>query len=328
MPGIIVHDLFAKDMYGELFESIGGSRDEAEAFLLGNQGPDPLFFVEADPRYRAYRGLASALHRSRPAELLYGFKKAVREMPTDKRSIGRAYTLGMASHYSLDSTLHPFIISQVKAYTQAGVEGLNPSHESEVHSAIETELDELALTQKRGETVAHFSPATAILKGRPEMIEAISHLYVDALNDALDLTVPSNLFKSALGYNRAVQAALYSPTGAKRKLLGKVERLVRDHSMAAALSHRAYERTTSVFANEERKMWNHPFTDAVSREGFWDLYKTAQERARTIIAAMDDDSFNRESSHAITGDINFYGEPIVAVVMAIEDVNGKASDGD
>ena len=52
MPAIITHDLFGKDVYGETFDTIGGSRDAAEAFLLGNQGPDPLFFVAPDPRYR------------------------------------------------------------------------------------------------------------------------------------------------------------------------------------------------------------------------------------------------------------------------------------
>ena len=39
MPAIITHDLFGKDVYGETFDTIGGSRDAAEAFLLGNQGP-------------------------------------------------------------------------------------------------------------------------------------------------------------------------------------------------------------------------------------------------------------------------------------------------
>ena len=52
MPAIITHDLFGKDVYGKTFDTIGGSRDAAEAFLLGNQGPDPLFFVAPDPRYR------------------------------------------------------------------------------------------------------------------------------------------------------------------------------------------------------------------------------------------------------------------------------------
>jgi len=33
MPAIITHDLFAKDIYGTAFESIVGTRYEAEAFL-------------------------------------------------------------------------------------------------------------------------------------------------------------------------------------------------------------------------------------------------------------------------------------------------------
>ena len=65
MPAIITHDLFGKDVYGKTFDTIGGSRDAAEAFLLGNQGPDPLFFVAPDPRYRRVGKLASTLHRTR-----------------------------------------------------------------------------------------------------------------------------------------------------------------------------------------------------------------------------------------------------------------------
>ena len=78
MPAIITHDLFGKDVYGETFDTIGGSRDAAEAFLLGNQGPDPLFFVAPDPRYRRVGKLASTLHRARPAEFLVALKSAVR----------------------------------------------------------------------------------------------------------------------------------------------------------------------------------------------------------------------------------------------------------
>ena len=45
MPAIITHDFFGRDVYDALFQTIGGSRDEADAFLLGNQGPDPLFYA-------------------------------------------------------------------------------------------------------------------------------------------------------------------------------------------------------------------------------------------------------------------------------------------
>lgn len=51
-------------------------------------------------------------------------KSAVRELPAQERSIGRAYALGYVCHYLLDSTVHPLIISQVNALCGAGVEGL------------------------------------------------------------------------------------------------------------------------------------------------------------------------------------------------------------
>ena len=44
MPALITHDFFGRDVYDRLYTFIGGSRDEADAFLLGNQGPDPLFY--------------------------------------------------------------------------------------------------------------------------------------------------------------------------------------------------------------------------------------------------------------------------------------------
>ena len=215
MPAIITHDLFGKDVYGETFDTIGGSRDAAEAFLLGNQGPDPLFFVAPDPRYRRVGKLASTLHRARPAEFLVALKSAVRELPAQERSIGRAYALGYVCHYLLDSTVHPLIISQVNALCGAGVEGLTTEDAHEVHAVIETELDELVLTAKRDETVATYHPATSVLRGRDSMLDTVGRLYATAIDAAFGLTMPKGMFKSAVRAERAAQRALYSPTGAK-----------------------------------------------------------------------------------------------------------------
>ena len=325
MPAVITHDLFAKDLYNELFESIGGSRDEAEAFLLGNQGPDPLFFIGADPRYWQVRTLGSQLHRQRPAELIVALKESVRELPAAERSVGRAYALGLVGHYTLDSTLHPFVNAQVRAICGAGVEGLTDEDTSEVHAAIETELDELALTAKRGETVATYNPATATLKGTESMLDTVSRLYTLAVRRACDLVIPSGMFKSAVHANRAANAALCSPSGVKRTLLGAAERLVRSHSMAQALSHRAQERHTSAFANEDHAPWIHPSLGTMSTASFWDLYEQARRSALDAIATVDDDGFTMEDAEALTGGLNFYGEPVVAVIMAVEDAGTAAS---
>lgn len=323
MPAIITHDLFGKDVYGEAFDAIGGSRDAAEAFLLGNQGPDPLFFVAADPRYRRMRGLASTLHRTRPAEFLVAMKDAVRELPAPARPIGRAYTLGYICHYLLDSTVHPLVLSQVNALCSAGVEGLEADDAPEVHAVIETELDELALTAKRSETVAAYRPATAILRGRDSMLDAVGALYASAVADAFGLAMPKAMFKNAVRAERLAQQILYSPTGAKREALSTVERLVRPHAMTGAMSHRAQERTESAFANAEHARWRHPATGAESRASFWDLYDQARAGALEAIEAMDADSFGLSAAHRLTADVNFYGEPVVALVVSVEDADGS-----
>ena len=45
MPAILTHDFFGQDVYAAHSHVIGKSIDEKDAFLLGNQGPDPLFYL-------------------------------------------------------------------------------------------------------------------------------------------------------------------------------------------------------------------------------------------------------------------------------------------
>ena len=77
MPAIITHDFFGRDVYDALFQTIGGSRDEADAFLLGNQGPDPLFYAVADFRSTAFHKLGNTMHSRKPAELLAALKDSL-----------------------------------------------------------------------------------------------------------------------------------------------------------------------------------------------------------------------------------------------------------
>ena len=39
MPALITHDFSGRDVYDRLYTFIGGSRDEADAFLLGQPRP-------------------------------------------------------------------------------------------------------------------------------------------------------------------------------------------------------------------------------------------------------------------------------------------------
>ena len=77
MPALITHDTFGRDVYDRRHSFIGGTRDEADAFLLGNQGPDPLFYSVLSPRLHAVHRLGNRMHNEKPSELLEAFKQSL-----------------------------------------------------------------------------------------------------------------------------------------------------------------------------------------------------------------------------------------------------------
>lgn len=105
MPALITHDFFGRDVYDRLYTFIGGSRDEADAFLLGNQGPDPLFYLVLSPQLRAHNRLGSTMHNKKPSELLTALKNSLGILNSAEREVGRAYALGFLCHYTLDLSL-------------------------------------------------------------------------------------------------------------------------------------------------------------------------------------------------------------------------------
>ena len=79
--------------------------------------------------------------------------------PPREKPLGRAYALGFLCHYALDSTVHPLVYCHEHALCDAGEPGLTRDDGSEVHGVIESELDEMVLFAKRGDTVATFNPS-------------------------------------------------------------------------------------------------------------------------------------------------------------------------
>ena len=136
--------------------------------------------------------------------------------------------------------------------------------------------------------------------------------------------IPGDMFEAAVRDFRVVQRVFYSPTGGKRALVGRLERLVRPHSFFQSMSHRPVELRESAFDNREHRLWKNPFTGELSTAGFWDLFSQARELAEKNIAAFDRADFNLEDARGITRDLDFSGEPTQALVVSVE--NGPAPE--
>lgn len=324
MPAILTHNLFGRDVYSESYETIGGSKDEFDSFIIGCQGPDVLFFTHLDPRQKTSWNLGTKMHRCDPVQLLSAFASAVRKLPEDAYAIGRSYLYGLICHYVLDSEMHPFIYAQQRAIESAGVKGLNESHGHEIHAEIESELDILALSVKRGETIADYPPEKYALRISRWPARIISYIYKNAASqNPLNCTISENAFVSGLSAYRLVLGTLHSTSGIKRATLGAIERMFRDHSFMQAMSHRNVVLFESDFDNRSHEPWTNPWTGNVERTSFWDIYDSSLKKAIGCIRAIDlsDKGSCMAIFEKLTGRLNFNGAPTFAVLLEVEDIH-------
>lgn len=318
MPAIITHDTFGHETYDDLFSLIGGTKDEVDAFLLGNQGPDPLFYSVVNPRLKSVHRLGGRMHHERTNELLVALRKSVDVIDECDRGVARAYALGFLCHYLLDSTMHPFVYWQEYEACDAGEPGLGREDGSEVHAVIESELDELVLFSKRGETVATFDPSSEILRASNPVLSVISRMYAYVSMNVYGLFIPQNAFGSSVKCFRGVQALFHSRDGVKRDALARLEVLFRRYSFYAAMSHRPVELEESAFDNHEHRAWENPFTHEVSSDSFWDRYAAARLRTESALEAFLKDGFDEDAARALTKDLDFSGEPTYARIVSVE----------
>ena len=174
MPALITHHLFGEESIDRLPQGVITSDEERIAFILGNQGPDPFFFHILTPRVSDCTLLAQVMHRSRMSRQFACLRDGVSHLLPRDASLGRAFALGLLSHYVLDRNAHPFVYEQQFGIVESDSELEDSS--SQVHAVIESDLDVLMLQLKRdGATVDDYPPAGEIVTtARSQKTRAIS----------------------------------------------------------------------------------------------------------------------------------------------------------
>ena len=316
MPAVITHDFFAQDAFGAA-QAVHAmpTRDERDAFLLGSQGPDPLFYLPPVSAMKEFSQLATTLHHETPSAHLVELRRAADGLPEDQRPIGYAYLAGYVCHWLLDSMVHPFVYFWERGLCQAGVEGLDLSDHASVHFEVECDLDEMVLYTKRKTTVRTYRPYQETLRIKNKALETIGLLYLDSFVGPLCDYEPSmkEIFPLAVRMYRLTLFALWSPTGVKREVVSALE--TRFHMQARypytrALSNRVREEETSDFDNREHLPWRNPFTGELETRSFWDLYNDALDKVTDVVTVVLADDFDEAKARALTGGRNFSGEVV------------------
>jgi hypothetical protein len=97
MPDYFSHYIIAEKIYERLEKSYKSKIDNRTLYLLGAQGGDLLFFYKLTT---GYNNFGKKVHRIKTSEIFEKLKEA-----------SPAYLAGFATHYALDSTLHPAVFA-------------------------------------------------------------------------------------------------------------------------------------------------------------------------------------------------------------------------
>lgn len=309
MPAIITHDQFGQEALSLPEVPVTTTRQERDAFLLGCQGPDPFFYLLICPGLSDdKRDIGNRMHAETPTRLLAAMSRSVERASASSRRVASAYAGGFLCHYLLDRSAHPFVYAQQYAYCDAGIEGLTREDGNVVHSVIETELDELMLYTRTGQTIATYAPNREILRLDDDALAIVSRQMAGVVKEVYGEYIAPSLFATAVRCFRIVQTLCYSPTGAKREVLGKIEQAVRPYSYVMSMSHRPVVMTESIFDNHAHLSWTDPFSGEARDESFQDLYDLAMVDASAYLAPFMAGKVGFAEARAITHGLDFSGK--------------------
>lgn len=274
MPAIITHHLFGEQSATLLPEGVLSSEEELLAFLLGNQGPDPFFFrfVGTPHAIKNAMTLAHSMHETHIYEAFSVLREGVSHLPARDASIGRAFALGMLSHYALDRAAHPFVYAQEYAILAADTSLENSGNQ--VHAVIESDIDSWMLWQKRHCTILESAPA-AELAYTDRILQVAGALMSQVAWAVFGIEITPSAYGVTVKNMELLYKAIDSTSGFGAVGLGHAERLLHEHSLVQSLAHRVTRSETCPACNLEHHEWTNPWTTEPSCASFIDLFDEA-----------------------------------------------------
>ena len=299
MPAMITHYLLGRRMLP--LSGIPAVKRQ-DAFLLGNQGPDLLYFFRAYPWLPGKPGLplGNALHEVQPTVLMDILREIEEETASEDKAIVHSYIQGFLCHYTADRLIHPFV-----AYWQEELKTRRPQYANEdnpYHYYIESALDTLFLRYENGEFVNAFPLTKVLPKKNKDLERALAQFYQRLLEKALGETVPERKLRCLIPDMRQSMMFMTDSTELKGKLIRFYERLRKKGARYSALL-RTKEVLDLDYPNLQHRLWMKGDNN-LSKQDFYELCDEVVEEASKRLVAYE----NGDSGFALTDDVDFAGK--------------------
>lgn len=300
MPSYSTHCIFARELLPQLYTSVDFDLNE-EALMVGTQGPDIFFFHRVFPWMpgKSKRKIGSALHRSKPADILENMRDYCNKRSKQK-DIAKSYVHGFIMHYALDRLCHPYVYSlQYKIVEKSPL--TNPHT---AHNTVEFSMDTYLLNKRYGiAEPALFDTACTVCEDEKVLAE-IGKLYAYVVPRVLGIKISETTAATAVKDMKRVQAATFDATGMKRKFLYAAETMIapfsKNYKFSAMLRPRDLEKAKK-YGNIDNSNWQSPFDNSYHNESFEDLFEIAKLDAKRLIA----DFSNGANLYKATNNLSF-----------------------
>ncbi len=282
MPDYLTHAFLAEDAYNDLhLEKL--KNVDLNYFIIGSQGPDPLFHFNYIPWRSSGSSseIASMIHKKNTKAFLSTLLKNAKNASKDIKG----FALGFLCHYALDTSAHPYI------YHKAGNYSKTSKQYRGNHLRLEKAIDNYYVKQRGGNP--RFYKAKNLFQ-LPELSSEFVNIFNDVMEDVYDFKDVGLLFaRSYKDFRKSIHVLSFDPFGCK-KIIYKIIDFFTDSSTGyTSLSQRANVKNID-FMNINKTTWKHPVTGDESNESFQELYDNALIKAKALIQ-LSIDYFNNQS---------------------------------
>ena len=274
MPAAYLHECVAKDAAQLLFDSGMDTTlfsEYEDAYLIGSQGPDPLFFHRILDPFTNFdiMHFGIKIHRTSTGAFLTALVQHAKGDP-----VAMTYVAGWLSHYATDCTFHPYVNAKTQKETK---------HKTSIaHGLLEHALDTWIYRKKNPRGVPRQVESFETIKHDEK--DTIAKLLVRAAKDVFpdDHFTHKHAMDSFRSMNNIIKK-LYSPNGKKLRFLSSAEGLFGIRGLVT--SHTPpYELPEDDFINANREPWYSPFEKDRKRcESVEDLLIIATQRSSECI---------------------------------------------
>ncbi len=281
MPSLLTHYFYTCDLLKYNEAKLAWLKDYEEAFKIGGQGPDPMFFSGLVPfsdfhLLVAKKRFGSKIHKTDGISFIKLLFQKGNLIENENKKLYLSFALGQLSHYFLDHTCHPYV------YYFSGFDekGKLTGKYHYCHANFEAKIDA---------SLAYFFNKKDLIE-EPQKVLSIPKEELSFISDCTDEVLEE--FFSPEKFNHYYENGVNSMVKIYRfvhKNDGKMGKLMRKNLLGQLLIPRENDR---IVLNDDHLTWLHPTKGYETKESFVELYNKALDRFAQVLDVIISNNFD------------------------------------